>query len=797
MRNVFGQKVRIQRLNQVEPNFLTFAEFEVWGRPAPVDVNLALGKPVTSSPPVAGSAAARANDGNLDGHAGRSVNPTYRSAATGVGKFWQVDLGEVQPLAYVNLFARSDAVTTNSVQLAVLDAAQVPIYTATLNLGGTDFGGQRYDIVHDLPASLQGRYLKISTLVGESLSLAEVEVFGPARTTATLDLADMVGGGDGTGTGLAAGISVVTGEPTELSRGDTLGGPVNTYHPVAAHPLIDGVFVPDGGVGGTTPVPVSSTGLTATGISDTNGVSWDEIWNGDNVGVSGGPATTSRIGMHASKGITFDLDAIEAAHPGMSAGVFRAIAATGNCAGASTDMYVLLDGVIVDSVGLNGTNQGSQRTVAIAGSSRFLTLVASSRGPDNCDWSFFGNPTLDLIDPTSGGPSTSGYNARALVDRPDAAAVEFESIDISQYRNLLVPGGNVLAIHGLNVLASDSDFLIVPKIEAASLTGVNSYVDGFLLTPSPSGFNSGAAAGLGPVISDASHTPARPTVGEPLVVTATVTPKLDATEDVVLRYRTMFGAEIAVDMFDDGLHGDGASGDRVYGATIPAGVAGAGQLLRYYITTTDIAGRQARAPAFLDHTGTKQSPEYFGTVVVNSGVVTQLPVLEWFAQNPSAAHTRGGSRGAVFYDGELYDNIFIRERGAFTVGGSQKFVFNKGYGFKFSDSIGRVEEFNLNTRGSDPSYMRQWLAFETYRDAGVPSPESFLTLVQLNGAFDRVGIFIEQVDEDLLERFGLDPEGRSTSSRAARTRRIAPARLRKRKRGRTRLRRIFRRWSRV
>src|SRR5262245_45241857 len=32
-------------------------------------------------------------------------------------------------------------------------------------------------------------------------------------------------------------------------------------------------------------------------------------------------------------------------------------------------------------------------------------------------------------------------------------------------------------------------------------------------------------------------------------------------------------------------------------------------------------------------------------------------------------------------------------------------------------------------------------------------------LVQLNGGFDRVGIFIEQVDADLLERYGLDPEG--------------------------------------
>ncbi|MEX2187844.1 MAG: discoidin domain-containing protein, partial [Pirellulales bacterium] len=505
LRNVVGQKVRIQRLSQVEPNFMTFAEFEVWGRPAPVELNLAQGKPATASPAAAGTLASRANDGNLDGHAARAVNPTYRSAAAGVGQFWQVDLGDAQPLEYVNLFARSDAQTTTNVQLSVLDAAQTPVYTATVNLGGTDFGGQRYDVVHTLPSNTEGRFVRIATLANETLSLAEVEVFGPARAAMALDLADMVGGGDGTGSGLPAGISLLDGQPTETPRGNITGGPANTYHAVAAHPFIDGVFVPDGGAAATTPVPVSTTGLMATGISDGNGASWDEIWNGDNTGVSGGPATASRLGMHASKGITFDLDAIEAAHPGMSAAAFRAIAATGNCAAASTDMYVLLDGTIVDSVSLNGANQASQRSISIGGDSRFLTLVASSRGADNCDWSLFGNPTLDLVDPTSTG-SSSGYDAHAAADRPDAAAIEYETIDVSAFRNALTAGTNVLAIQGLNASANDSDFLIMPRIEFASLSATNSYVDGFLLTPSPGSFNAGAAAGLGPAITDVSHT---------------------------------------------------------------------------------------------------------------------------------------------------------------------------------------------------------------------------------------------------------------------------------------------------
>jgi len=46
-------------------------------------------------------------------------------------------------------------------------------------------------------------------------------------------------------------------------------------------------------------------------------------------------------------------------------------------------------------------------------------------------------------------------------------------------------------------------------------------------------------------------------------------------------------------------------------------------------------------------------------------------------------------------------------------------------------------------------------------------------LMRANGAADRVGIFIEQVDERFLERNGFDREARSTSSSSvARWRRL-------------------------
>ena len=58
----------------------------------------------------------------------------------------------------------------------------------------------------------------------------------------------------------------------------------------------------------------------------------------------------------------------------------------------------------------------------------------------------------------------------------------------------------------------------------------------------------------------------------------------------------------------------------------------------------------------------------------------------------------------------------------------------------------------MNERGSDSSYVKQTLAFEAYEMAGNAACKSALWYMQLNGTFDRVGVFIEQVDEDFLDR---------------------------------------------
>ncbi len=281
---------------------------------------------------------------------------------------------------------------------------------------------------------------------------------------------------------------------------------------------------------------------------------------------------------------------------------------------------------------------------------------------------------------------------------------------------------------------------------------------GYFLDPTPGTSNASVTSNVGPIATDVTHAPAQPMVGDPLKVTARITPTGAPLQQVNLFYRVMYGTESNVPMNDVGTNGDVLAGDGLFTGVIPS-VATAGQMMRYYISAGDDVAKVNRFPQVADVTGTDQSPQFFGTMVADDRFSTQLPVFSWFAQNPAAADTRSGARGSVYYAGEFYDNIFIRQRGGATNGSSQKFNFNDDQPFYVNETVGRVLEINLNGQGSDASYIRQPLAFETHGVFGVPSNASFLTRMQVNATFDRVGVFVEQTDESFLLRNGLDPQG--------------------------------------
>ena len=304
----------------------------------------------------------------------------------------------------------------------------------------------------------------------------------------------------------------------------------------------------------------------------------------------------------------------------------------GGC-GNGTTLRVLVNGVekLRRTVAYNDTTGFTTNLVLqdiLVGD--FIDFALDSLGTDGtqedgCDGSTF-SVTID-------GQASAGllWNSTATAARPPAQVGVPEEIDISIYRDFLVTGTNVLAIHGLNVSTNDADFLLLPQIIGASYAyDPTQHV--YFAVPTPGAINSPGSTTLGPIISDVSHAPNVPTTNEALWVRAVVTPTLRPVGYVTLRYRVMFGAETGLPMFDDGQHGDGGAGDGVYGAAIPAGVATPGQMVRYYVVAGDAQSNEMRSPAFADPL---HSPEYYGTVVANPALAaSRLPVLHWFTENP-------------------------------------------------------------------------------------------------------------------------------------------------------------------
>ncbi len=267
-------------------------------------------------------------------------------------------------------------------------------------------------------------------------------------------------------------------------------------------------------------------------------------------------------------------------------------------------------------------------------------------------------------------PPSVQWDSTAPASRPIGESLQYEEIDLIDHLGALQEGLNVLAIQGLNVSAADPSFLVMPDLMASGTR--------FFLTPTPGEANNVGVEPYGPIVTQITENALPPTSGQGLPITATVEKAFNAINQVVLHYRVMYGAESTITMRDDGTAGDLTADDGVYTAVIPSSAYSDGEMVRWYVTTTDIAGHGWRAPWFFD---ALDSPEYFGTVVQDPSVDTNLPVLQWFVENPAAAGTWSGTRSSVFYLDEFYDNVRADLHGqstAWFTNTSYDFYFNRG-----------------------------------------------------------------------------------------------------------------------
>jgi hypothetical protein len=354
-------------------------------------------------------------------------------------------------------------------------------------------------------------------------------------------------------------------------------------------------------------------------------------------------------------------------------------------------------------------------------------------------------------------PSAARWNSAASTNRSESIAVNPVDFPVPRFDFLNV-GTNILAIQGLSFQQNSSSMLIVPEL-LATITTKDSSLSRYFPVPTPGKPNNAGVDVLGPVISEAEHYPEMPTEDEDLRITAQVTPCFDAVATVMLHYRVTFGFEVTVPLVDDGTNGDVLSSDGFYCGQIPASAFNAGQMVRWYITATDTAGRESQFPAHID---LLNSPKYCGTVVDDLSLTNPLPVLHWFIQNQQAANTDAGTRCSLYYDGQFYDNVLINIHGQSSRGFPKKSYdidFHPGHNFKWAPGQPRADDINLMTTYPDKAQMRNILAYETYRDADCAYHWVFPVRVQQNGAFWGTAHVMENGDEDWLIRMGLNSDG--------------------------------------
>ncbi len=227
-----------------------------------------------------------------------------------------------------------------------------------------------------------------------------------ARTTigrlsgSGVDLADIVGGGNGYGNGrVGAGIHPLTGTLLEASPMGFLEGVVPNTPVAVANPLIAAVFVPSG----PEPVPVTTDGLHLPGLAATSQAAWDAIRNGP---VNSQHATTldgvdyasdghTILGLHANAGITFDLTAIRASATFVDP-VFRCVVGYGGKTPTNgADYTVAIDGIPVAHGRLGRDDQGVSLQIPLPADSRFLTLISTDAGNGiSHDQIFFGDARI-------------------------------------------------------------------------------------------------------------------------------------------------------------------------------------------------------------------------------------------------------------------------------------------------------------------------------------------------------------------------------------------------------------------
>jgi hypothetical protein len=297
----------------------------------------------------------------------------------------------------------------------------------------------------------------------------------------------------------------------------------------------------------------------------------------------------------------------------------------------------------------------------------------------------------------------------------------------------------------------------------------------------PGAVNSVAAANSAPLIQDVTQFPIIPRSTDPVTITARLIDEQANGLTASVHWRLDGAANFAAaTMFDDGLHGDDAAGDGVFGAILPAAMDGS--IIEYYVSATD-AGAQ-----------TRNYPEF--AQPMNAPVANRLYQVD-DAIDPNAAWTPesqpiyrlimteaeraelaaiGRNEGGSAESNALMNATFVAVNGTGAEVRYNAGIRNRGHGSRLGppnnyhaklpkDQLWNdVSELNFNCR----TVQSQLIGGAIHQFTGLVAADATAAELRVNGvdlAFSGGGMFgsyvlVEQMNGDAIEHhFPADSEG--------------------------------------
>ncbi|MBI4586789.1 MAG: lamin tail domain-containing protein [Planctomycetes bacterium] len=271
--------------------------------------------------------------------------------------------------------------------------------------------------------------------------------------------------------------------------------------------------------------------------------------------------------------------------------------------------------------------------------------------------------------------------------------------------------------------------------------------------------NSAFTANMGPVIDGIDHAPFVPAAGEAVRISARAS-DADGVARVKALYRTgsSIGVYTAIDLFDDGGHGDGEAGDGLFAGELPGQPQGTKAV--FYLEAQDALGAAERFPReapedalVYEHASPAASPLHVYRMVMDDAAWQELNARQLHSNELLPATF-------AFETSEIYHQIGVRYRGSpWNRPGTPKmlrFRFNEDQRFHGWKSIDLSKwGFEQKERAA---YYSVW---KNSSEASVaPQSRTINTKLYVNGALHGLMEQIEPVDSDYLRFwFPRDPDG--------------------------------------